>query len=214
MDGRDFLIDTDFPTDLIVGVQRGSFSVPADGSMHEILVPHNLLFTPLPLAKWSTSPDFVPSYDQASELAPTPISGVFRTNATNLNVRSINFTSTSYTMYYLVIYLMPVNTNASAPFTNNDTGDFLINTDFNLSKLLPLPNILNASSGTVEHKLNYYPATDAWWELDGWVNKVDSAQFGLTDSPQVRITTNTLEFISGVSIIPTRWHYRSYAEAL
>lgn len=214
MNPQDTLLNSDYPIDLIVGVQEGSFSVPADFSMHDHIVPHGLSgFIPLGVPKWSTSASFSPSYDETFQLSPTPLSVGFSTSSSTLAIRAMNITSSTLTLYYRVFYLMPSNVNVSAPSTSGLTGDFVINTDYNLTKILPLGNFLEGSSGTIQHNLGYYPQVDAWWEADGWVRKITWVAVDYAN-PYVTTTPSSVNLNSGSMTTAQRWHYRIYAEEL
>lgn len=108
---------------------------------------------------------------------------------------------------------MPSNVDVSAAPTSSDTGTFLMNTDFNYTKLIDA-DIRNTASATITHDLGYYPQAEVWWESGGWMRKIVDMMPSITDNPQAKITTSTLSLVPGTFISPDRWHYRIYEEEL
>lgn len=219
MDSRDFLLTTDFPLDKVIYMASGSNTVPASG-FPTIEISHNLPFRPLITGSWSLDANFSTSKDPGFpqygdfnqpylEVSSTP---------TLLRVSPYNTTSGSVTFYWRVYGFMPPNVNEVAPFTASQSDDFVMNTDYNYTKLFSA-GIANLTSGNVsiDHNLGYRPQVEIWAEsaFDAAILMKENFGSVSTDSFVNRISVNntSLQFIKGsFTGLQTVYYYRIYAD--
>lgn len=222
-DPRNFLVNSDYPLDKVVYRTTGSFSLATYFDSKTTTIPHGLPFTPLVSMSWSTTSDFSVCYEAGSGPAPTDstrhylgITGDVYADATNIVINSSNFISSATTIYYRIFAFAP-STYTSDVSSTQDTGDnFVLNTDYNYTKLLTSGKLTLASTDTVTHSLGYIPQVQTWVEAaDGKVYPPQSNMtlyYPGTAEVGVKTTTTTLVF-SGLAAGYTYGHYRIYMDA-
>lgn len=224
-DSRDMLVSSDYPLDKIVYLHTGSINFPITGT--DYIINHGLPFTPLIKVVWSTSNDFSTTYG----VGDGPISSnpsfaylpqiVFAySDSSTINLVFGN--PGSVTDAYIRIYaFMPSNVNTDAEFTVSAADTFVLNTDYNYSKLY-LSGITASSSTpssveTITHGLGYYPQVEVWYTKGGLTYAM--SEIALFDNSlgteSFELTTDDLilrrsPFLSGDEL----FHYRIYADEL
>ena len=209
---NDFLLTTDYPIDKIIGYTESSFSAPATTSS-TYSTPHGITaFTPLAIVKWSTDPSFSTSYDEIGvSFNFITLNGA--TDATNLYLYYFNLTASPVTIYYRVYYFMPSNVDVENEETQSDFDAYVLNTDYNYTKIYE-QGFSASPAFSVSHDLGYYPQVEAWYILtsNGRTQRLVSGDNSITDSPRVRVTTTSVEFLDGTITPVSGWHYRIYAD--
>ena len=226
-DSRNMLVSSDFPLDKVVFMSSGSISVPPFG-FNDVSVPHGLPFIPLVSAVYSTTSDFETTYEYNSGPVQTNTSlpGVFLYDTSDMStsehiiLRHSNNTASSVTLYYRVYAFMPSTANDLVGFTVTEADDFVMNTDYNYTKLFmsgvtPYSSVAN-SVEVITHGLGYRPQVSAWQQKPDGVYSVTSALLlanGNTTGGMVSVTDNNIiyqreDFPFGAS----RLHYRIYID--
>lgn len=219
MDSRDFLLTTDFPLDKVVYMDSGSVAVPT-GGITTIDVPHSLPFRPMVIGTWSLDANFSTSIDEGlPQYADFSVPYLAMSSTSELlRLSPYNITGSTVTFYWRAYGFMPPNVNEVAAFTSAEADDFVMNTDYNYSKLLDT-GIVNLSSGSVSvpHNLGYRPQVEVWGE-----SAVDSSillkhTFGASSTSnltnRIRVSETSLDFIKGTApTLQTVYYYRIYAD--
>jgi len=148
---RLFNLTTDFPLDKVVYISSGSFTMGgATSGLYSF--PHNLLFKPLCSGSWSLTPDFSVQYEFGSGTFPSEnifispfnqvlsLSDNFFGNAggadvTNVSIAWQNSSASSVTVYYRVFGFGPPDEDYIASPTADAGDEFVLNTDYNYTKL-------------------------------------------------------------------------------
>lgn len=205
------LLNTDYPIDKIVGYSAGSQSVPAFG-VPTITVPHGMAYAPLYYIKWSNTADFAVSND---EIGVSFNRSLLFSNADSTNIYLFPFNNTggSLTFYYRIIYFMPTDVDVIQDETQSDFDDFILNTDYNYTKILD-QGLLNSSSATIAHNLGYYPQVEAWYvrASDGRLVHVVENAVHTSDNPRVQVTQDSVIFTNGSFLGVSAWHYKIYLD--
>ena len=206
-DSRNFLLNTDYPLDKIIYMTSGSFTVPSGGGLGASQsVAHGLDFVPLMCGNWSNDSDFSSTKEMAIyEYGDLDgMQAYCYADGTNVTVSSINYGSSDKTIYYRVYGFMPSNVNDTAPSTSSASDDFVLNTDYNYTKLLA-EEYHDASSGnvTITHSLGYRPQVIAW--------RADDPTFVFQENVAgyVNITTSNIVLTGGSG---EKYHIRVYAD--
>lgn len=211
-DAKKTKLNTDYPLDKIAGYATGSVTVPAFSPLFPV-IPHGLAYTPLYIVKWSDDPNFSVSYDEIG-VSFNFVTLNAQTDATNLNLFINNLTASSKTLYYRVLYFMPSNVNVTAAETQSNLDRFVLNTDYNYTKIFQQA-FVGSSGFTVNHSLGYYPQVEAWYirASDGkCVHVVDADVTNTINTPRVRVTTTDVIFENGSFTSASGWHYKIYID--
>lgn len=156
---NDFLLNSDYPIEKIVGSVTGSFTRTNANYLTSEVVSHGLSYAPLYIMQWSTSPDFIPAYtEQLIGDGATPLLEA-QTNSTSV-ILSGYVPSGSVTFYYQVLFFMPPDVNVAAIPTESLYDDFVLNTDYNYPKIFQEGK--STSTITINHNLGYYPLAEYW----------------------------------------------------
>lgn len=191
---KNFLLDTDYPLDMVVYLITGSISMsPASSGL--AVIPHKLSFVPLCSGSWSLTPNFSVQYEYDSGTFPssnigislfdqtlslsTPLFGNFPgADSTNVNILWVNNNSSAMTAYYRIYALGPPDQSVIAPYTAFSGDNFVLNTDFNYTKLyINTTQALTASNTyTMTHNLLAVPQIGLWTRRtsDGKVSPYDT----------------------------------------
>lgn len=185
-----FIFNSDYPMDKIVFYKQEAFTVPARSGQYQpgeltITIPHNLLFTPLPLAIWATDEDFsdTRTYAIFSNLQEV------KADATNITVYFQNSTDTPLKGYLRVYGLLPTNAVQEAAPTARQASKLIfdtdklyaplvfsgiITTDFDSNNVKKInvchgykELITQANRVEIEHDLGNYPFMLLWYENNG-----------------------------------------------
>jgi hypothetical protein len=193
---------------------------------NDVHIPHGLPFMPLPRGLWTTDSTWQTAYEMnsgpitTSPTAPSPFTfdtGI-EANSTEVIFRNQNWTGSTATLYYRIYAFMPSTVNLDAPFTNVGVDNFMINSDYNYTKLylagVTAASGVASSTAVVPHNLGYRPQVMAWAERDGTVydETYTYVNSGVPDSG-CDVNINDLTF-TRASFIPTteRFHYRIYLD--
>lgn len=174
MDQRDLLVSSDYPWDKVVYFYQGSATASAF-DWQDLVVNHNLSFTPLLIAQWSYFSDFRECY--GSNDGPVDANGFPITQTSNFSdsqyiyLYYTNNSSSSTTIYWRVFGLMPSTANDDADYTFQDADSFIINSEYNYRKLFMSGRTgfssSIGSSVTVQHDLGYRPQVIVWRDGGG-----------------------------------------------
>jgi len=156
-DARNFLFNSDFPIDKIIGFQTGSFTKTSADSA-PFVVAHGFSFAPLYILQWSTSSTFVPAFSE--QLLGDGFTPLLEAQTTATDVKFFyNVPSAPVTFHYRVYFMMPPDVDVSVPILTG-LDNFRLNTDFNYTKIIEEGKIL--STTTITHGLGYFPLVDFW----------------------------------------------------
>lgn len=221
-DPRNFLLNTDYPMDKVIFLWEGyyDFSLPK-------VCDHGLSFTPLVKIVWSTTSTFDTTYGvgdgPVTSITSTPFSPqLFSAYADSSSIYAIFGYPGAVAGAYIRIYaFMPSNINVDTPPTASSADSFVVNTDYNYSKLLmegvTATSSVSSSSEVVVHGLGYYPQVEVWYVTSG--NTFAASQVNLFDgapsTETFEITTSSLTmrrspFLAGGEY----FYYRIYADEL
>lgn len=160
MSPDDFIIDTDYPVDQIVGSDSGSFTRNESNYLTPHTVSHGLPFTPLYIMQWSTNSSFVPAYSE--QLMPdgsSPLLEAQTDSSTTFLYSAIPSGGGTVTFYYRVVYFMPPDVDENVNETASSYNDFVFNTDRQYPKVFKQGK---TTGGTISHDLGFLPLTDYW----------------------------------------------------
>ncbi len=200
---RNFLLSTDYPTDLIAFLKSGSVTVPPwDG----VSIAHGLNFTPLCMGSFSLSSSFSSSRDFGIALYSPDLSLELYSNSTHIKIESTHWEDVH--IHYRILGFAPSDYTGevSPPATNTP---WALNTDFNYMKIHKKGILHNVSSTqVVHHGLGYKPMVLAWREN---ANGTYREYIADTDGTykEINITDTEVRFKSGGNTIP-KIHYRIY----
>ena len=222
---EDFVLNTDYPVDKVIYLLSGSFSLP--GSTYPVInVPHNLPFPPLLGGSWSLTPDFLVCY----ELDSGPISFADTTfvntqymgaaaDSTNVRINAGNNVATGVTIYYRIYGLQPTGyPTADIPVLSASGDDFLLNTDYNLTKLFTADVVSQpatttpAATITVNHNIGYIPQVVVWEEVSGYIRPMTLADTFVI-AASTTVTSTTVSFFTPEFSSAKKYHYRIYLDA-
>lgn len=208
---KNFLLDTDYPLDKIIYLQTGSINIPASTPISTSF-PHNLPFTPLSDLVYSLTPDFSTSYMSGSGPAPQDpslfqlgVDVVLSSTGTYNTIAITNYFTNPITVYFRLYSFEPSNSSADLKPTANSGDPFILNTDYNYTKLY-IDNRVVLPSSTIVHNLGYIPQTEAWIELTNQILSPQS-QFNLLDTTASQVigsqgivaTVNTVQLIGTIT---------------
>lgn len=222
------LIDTDHPLDKVIYMKSGSVSV-GGYNYNDITIAHGLPFAPLVSAIYSTSSSFPIAWEynsgeiNTSATAPSPFRYDTRvvSDSSNITIRHTNNMSSTVTLYYRLYGFMPSTANDLVGFTDGIADDFVVNSDWNYTKLLLAGatawSSADNSTVTVNHGLGYRPQVEAWVETGTGIYKrtfTDAAPNGTSYSGAVEVGTNTVVFRRSAGMFgnSSRFHYRIYVD--
>lgn len=159
VDPRNFLLNTDYEMDKIVLFKEGNFT-------QSLEIPHGLSYIPLPFGVWSTDSNFsstntISGLDSSGEHGYVPqLSVSLVANSTKLVLESAGNTNNA-PIYYRIYALEPNGSHADAPATSSNANKFVLNTDYNYTKLFTAGEF-TASGQVYNHNLGYVPQVLAW----------------------------------------------------
>lgn len=211
MNPRNFKLNSDYPIDKVVGYSTGSVVVSAFNTATPS-VAHGLSYAPLYYLKWSTDPNFTISYDMPGLTNFNNYILSVDSDSTNINFFGSNNTGSSVTLYYRVLYFMPTNVNVSADETQSDLDAFVLNTDYNYTKILT-QGVTAGANQNITHDLGYYPQVEVWYErvFDGKIVYVTGNLPNGTWSPVASISTTQLLLSDSTGVV-SKWHYKIYVD--
>lgn len=178
------LLTTDYPMDKVIGMRSGSQSVPFNTSLAtEIL--HGFDYRPLAMTTYSTDSDFSISKDEGAMLYGSPdkqLGVMSYTDETKMTLAWFNNTGSAKTVYWRTYFLPPSDADdAAANWTSADTGNFIVNSDYNYSKLYMAGK--TPANSTVYHNLGYKPQIVVWQNIGYGVTRMTSPSSNLSFAP-------------------------------
>jgi hypothetical protein len=210
VDPRNFLLNTDYPMDKIAGSFTGSKLV-AGSSSETVTLSHAFGAAVLPIVKWSTTSNFAVSYEESSTNTVAGYGVLANSDTDSVNIIIGNNNAGAGTIYYRVYYFMPYDADVDVLATASGLGNFVINTDYNYSKVF-LEGRTTANPQTITHNLGYYPQIEAWNIRSGVYRHVmyGESYGGTVYDMSITVTTTTAVFTSATA--NDRFYYRIYAD--
>lgn len=210
-----FLATSDYPQDKVIYMASGSFSASAGSTTQNIA--HGLPFKPLLDGTWSTDSTFALSYDMGSGPVSTVAGALFNIEAdvssdsTNAIITVGKATAGSTTIYYRIFGFEPSTDNLSADYTANSADSFILNLDYNYTKLYDANAV--TTSTVVSHGLGYKPQVSMWEETSGTIRKKNENRNGTAANTYTTITTTAVTItFDGSAPAGTKAHYRIYLD--
>lgn len=212
----DFALDVDYSFDKIIYMKPGSATVGAFSGL-DIPIAHGLNFTPLMDGTYSTDPLFQSSFDIGSG-SPAPLSSGFfdlgstiDADRTNAYLRLTNYTGSPITIYYRLFGFMPSNFNEIAEFTNSQADSFIVNSDYNYTKLFTDQRL--TSNTSIAHPMGRRLQVAAWYETKSTGN-IAKAIFAAIGDPFGNILVKTTTTDVQVTILSASYaaHVRVYLD--
>lgn len=233
-----FIFNSDYPMDKIVFFGYGSTTIPAkSGSTNgtkTVNIPHNLPFTPLPLAVCATNE----AYTDTRTFEPVPDTwgmNVVQADATNITIKFESSLTSTKTVYYRVYGLLPENATQEAGKTSRQSSSLIFNTDLVYAPLifsgivtedLDTTHVANvnvthgykeiqtqASRIEIEHNLGRSPFVLYWRETSGTISITGfpDMYYGYPYQQYNYSDDKKCNFYTGQSDGQNKWHIRIYA---
>lgn len=145
---------------------------------------HNLPFTPLIFGSWSTSSNFLPSYDLTDSLpgwsgsGQPPLTMLASAGTSTVAFNLTNNQATSTTFYIRVMGFAPPGYTGEVTPVDYVDADFAYNSQYRYQKIIAS----GLATGSVAHNLGYLPQAMVWTTSSGSV----------TPSSDGILTTTTL----------------------
>lgn len=218
-DSRDMLVSSDYPLDKIVYMGSGSI-VSASGSSTGASVPHELTYRPMIIASWSLDSDFSTSKDAGfPQYADFSLPYLEVTSDyTNINITPMNLTGSTITQYWRAFGFMPPDVNEVSGFTASEADSFVINTEYNYSKLFLTAKVdLSSGNVSVPHNLGYRPQIEIWGQSSFDPSILMNERYGVTSTDpfinRIVVTNTSIEFLKGTQPgLQTVYYYRIYTD--
>lgn len=211
VDLRNFLRNTDYPTDQIVGFLKGEVTVP-NNDFRTVDFPHPLGVKVLPVSSWSPTADFDISYPAIPDLVGNGArpSVAIQANESVVRVVVTNFTGAARTIHWRSFFLLPSNVDPDVEPTAILSLPLTYSTDYNYRKLFKEDYV--TSSQTIAHDLNYRPQVKLWGQYaNGFIGEyIASDAYPTPTSDSAEVTTSSL--ILGLRGTYAGIHYRIYGD--
>lgn len=167
-DPRNFLLNTDYPLDMIAFKTEGSFSI-ANSTIDSLTIPHGLGFAPMPILIWSNTADFSTAYTGGDPTYYSTFTGFAGqeynavSDPTNITINRLNYSGSTQTVYYRIFAFVPSTEpdTTVVPANSNTSDTFILNTDFNYMKLVATDRVTTTAT-TYSHNLGYIPSGLMW----------------------------------------------------
>lgn len=223
-----FAIDTDFPLDKVVYTYSGSISLNPwtswSGTVTQVTTT-GLSYDVLPIMFYSTTPDFSICYQSESSPPDPNFRNIYLYNVNcsasggKVTVNATSFADPAVTIYYRVFCFEPTNINLDTPATNVGVDNFMLNSDYNYTKLY-LAGIASWTTTSyvstpivINHNLGYIPQVLCWTDDGTTKSPVDVSQI-FPDSSVGGTTVDTINFSYFANGAPNgNLHYRIYLDA-
>ena len=229
----DFLYSTDYTLDKAVYLNSVSFTIPTPTAGYFYTIAHGLPFTPLVGGSWSTSSDFLVTYDFGSGVIPSSNIGAslfdysleIAADSTNIYIIPTNVSGATKTVYVRVFGIEPSDSTATLPHTASSGDVFAFSTDYNYTKpyeASKITGLASSSTTTITHSLEYVPQVTAWatnsartfnsvfFENVTYPIYVSDFSGGSVVDVSVEATTTTAIFKTGSSSNTNRFDYVIY----
>ncbi|MDR1032714.1 MAG: hypothetical protein LBL84_01730 [Candidatus Nomurabacteria bacterium] len=216
VDPRRFILNTDYPMDMIIGLWQGQAIV--GGALAPASVPHGLPFAPLIGGVWSLSADFGVVNDLAAfGYQPGGKSMAVFSDSTNLMIQGLDGTdfSSTFTAFYQLYAFAPAGDDSDLPATATSGNKFVFNSDRNYMKLA-MADFVDMTSGSpvsITHGLGFLPSVDVWAEFtDSTIVPMSNDELG--DANNTNVGTTQVTFSPYFSTTLKGYHYRIYADEI
>lgn len=215
MSVENFLLNTDYPIDQIIGYGSGSVTIPSFG-FNDPIITHGYSFAPLYYIRWSYTSTFDVSYEETGRIsAEVLVSGETRPLTASIIIS--NNSTASVTVYYRIIFFRPFDQSPISDNTQIGLDDFNINTDDNLPKIY-MEGYINNPGGTVSHNLGFIPQVDAWFSFsDGRKGRFMGSNMDSTFYDyKLIVTTTTLTYTKdpSMTLFTPNLYYRIYGDRI
>lgn len=168
MHANKYLLNTDFQMDQVILTWTGYHEFGTD-----TIFAHGLSFTPLIKVVWSLTEDFATTYGvgdgpvSTSPSAPfSPMLSLAYADATNVYC-AFGMPGAVAGAYIRVYGFAPADVSADSLPTANAADNFILNTDYNYSKLFlsgkTAASSTPGSGETITHNLGYIPQVEVWY---------------------------------------------------
>lgn len=213
MDSNNLLLTTDYPIDKIIGYKSGSYESTWD--INTTSISHGFDFIPLYYLQWSTNASFEPTYSETfTGYGNNPNCYCYVNSSTVFLNGNPGTNTTTRTIYYRIYFFMPPDINIGLAASSQYFENFILNTDYNYSKIL-LEGVTSSGNSQINHDLGYYPQTEFWWILDlptygGRVITRSTRNIMDIDPENIQVNTSSVITTSSRAI---GCYYRIYADA-
>ena len=209
VDPRNFLLNTDYEMDKIILFKDGSFTQSTE-------IAHNLSFIPLTFGVWSTDSDFtstntIAGLDSNPVLPYTPLLSVeLYASATKLKLESAGNTNNT-PIYYRIYGIEPSGSTQTAPATNTSANKFILNTDYNYTKLMATGEFTSAGQ-EYQHNLGYIPQVLTWVKTSFVGEPVIEYLSSASEYTGIKVTVTENKIICGAmpSVFVDKIYWRIY----
>lgn len=224
MNPNDFNLATDFPLDKVIYSRQDSLPMPT--GVDVVSIAHGLPCIPLVFGNWSTDSQFDTAYNYNGGTIPAPIGFLYGlsinigADSTNIYLTRINATGGATTIYYRIYAFEPADSTVDLAFTGSELDSFVINTDYNYTKLFINDSVAVPSSApiTIDHNLGYYPQVMAWQrdKYSGWITPTVYGTYypnGDIEVLEVEVKTDSIIITRDlINDSVDRVYYRIYAD--
>ena len=224
----DFLFTTDYPIDQVVFLVNKSFVLPAGSYGSGTTITHNLPFRPLCMGNWSTDPSFLSTVyetnsEQIDSFGDVLLAVDVAANSSEISITGVSNIGTDKTIYVNIFCFAPSDW-AGAPIktTSIDSNEFVLNTDFNYSKLIKdgYIDIAQNNTANVLHSFGSIPQVLVWEVISGGYTRQQTGSFATgttnnTGSGDIwyNVDENNLTIVNNSLITgTTRFYYRIYGD--
>ena len=193
MNPDQFILNTDYPVEQIIGSSSGSFTRNDSNFITPHTLSHGFTFAPLYIMQWSTNPSFIPAYsEQLMGDGSVPLLEA-QTDASTTYLYSF-VPSGSVTFYYRVVYFMPPDINIDVSETASAYNTYVFNTERQYPKVVLQGK---TTGGTIVHNLGFYPMVDFWLHRvsDGRIRHFPMTETDSGNEGGAIITTNSVQFL-------------------
>lgn len=190
-----FIFNSDYPMDKVVFYKQDEINVPTSGAT--LTVPHNLLFTPLPLVTVASNADF----SDARDVYPLPVTvdaTALKADATNITVTLSNSTSSAKKLYVRVYGLIPEGETREAMPTARQSSKLIFDTDKTYAPLIFSGRVTVTYDSTKVSNIN---VTNGYKELATTANRLE-IEHNLGVRPYMALWQENSGVISYGSIVP------------
>lgn len=193
MNPDQFILNTDYPIEQIIGSSSGSFTRNSSNFLTPHAFNHGFTFAPLYIMQWSTNSNFTPAYsEQLMGDGSVPLLEA-QTDASTTYLYSF-VPSGSVTFYYRVVYFMPPDINVDVPETASAYNTYVFNTERQYPKVILQGK---TTGGTISHNLGFYPMVDFWLHRvsDGMIRHFPVTETDSGNEGGAIITTSSVQFL-------------------
>lgn len=213
-DPRQFVLNSDYPTDKIACYFSQQYTVPSMDA-RDFTIPNTLPFRPLIFGYWATNPDFnnPHSINDINYVTADKITVEVWSRDDSIWVDIFNETGAEVTVYLRLFGFEPSNSAAEVPSTVLDANKFIMNTEYNYLKLYSA-GVVDISQGNarIDHNLGYKPQILAWRETPRSTAETETGLIAeALDGDGVFVSDSSV-FFDNYPTPNSKIHYRIYAD--